>query len=59
MHDWEEMVDCALSQNSGEQELEMIAVYTRLSKLVEAAHLINVREVNHIGGMLKNRFIER
>jgi len=56
LHDWEEMVDCALSQCSGEQELEMIAVYSHLCKLVEAAHLINVREVNHIGGMLKNRF---
>ncbi len=55
LHDWEEVVDCALSQCSGELNLEMIAVYRRLCKLVEAAHLINVREVNHIGGMLKNR----
>ena len=55
LHDWEELVDCALSQCSGELNLEMIAIYTRLCKLVEATHLINVREVNHIGGMLKNR----
>jgi len=57
LHDWEEIVDCALSPCSGELEIEMIAVYTRLCKLVEAAHLINVREVNHIGGMLKNRVV--
>jgi len=57
LHDWEELVDCALSQCSGELNLEMIAVYTHLCKLVEATHLINVREVNHIGGMLKNRIL--
>lgn len=51
--DWEEIVDSALSPCSGELNIEMIAFYTYLCKLVEAAHLINVREVNHIGGMLK------
>jgi len=55
LNDWKEVVDCALSQCSGELNLEMISVYTHLCKLVEASHLINVREVNHIGGMLKNR----
>ena len=57
IHDLEETVDCALSKNSGELGLEMIAIYSHLAKLVEAAHLINVREVIHIGGILKNRFI--
>jgi hypothetical protein len=38
--------------------LEMIAIYSHLVKLVEAAHLINVREVIHIGGILKNRSID-
>ena len=57
LYDWKEIVDAALSQCTGELNLEMIALYTRLCKLVEAAHLINVREVNHVGGMLKNRFI--
>jgi len=56
VHDLEETVDCALSKNNGELGLEMIAIYSHLVKLTEAAHLINVREVTHIGGMLKNRF---
>lgn len=56
LHDWEEAVDCALSKSSGGMDLDKIAIYTRLCKLVEAVHLINVREVNHIGGTLKNRF---
>ena len=55
VHDLEEAVDCALMRNSGEMDLDMLAVYSHLAKLVEAAHLINVREVTHIGGMLKNR----
>src|SRR5665213_2576871 len=54
LHDWEEMVDCALSEFGGGMELDMIATYTHLAKLIEGAHLINVREVNHIGGTLKN-----
>lgn len=55
VHELEETVDCALSKNSGELGLEMIAIYSHLVKLIEAAHLINVREVTHIGGILKNR----
>jgi hypothetical protein len=51
------MVDAALSPCSGKLNIEMIAVYTLLCKLTESAHLINIREVNHIGGILKNRFI--
>jgi hypothetical protein len=57
VHDLEETVDCALSESKGELGLEMLAIYSHLVKLVEAAHLINVREVTHIGGILKNRFI--
>jgi hypothetical protein len=57
VHDLEEIADCALSNNNGELGLEMITIYTHLVKLTEAAHLINVREVTHIGGMLKNRFV--
>lgn len=57
IHDLEETVDCALSKNNGELGLEMIAIYSHLVKLTEAAHLINVREVTHIGGILKNRFV--
>ena len=58
VHDLEEIVDSALSESNGELGLEMICVYSHLVKLTEAAHLINVREVTHIGGILKNRFIE-
>jgi hypothetical protein len=57
VHDLEETADCALSKNSGELGLEMIAIYSHLVKLTEAAHLINVREVTHIGGLLKSRFV--
>lgn len=55
VHDVEEIVDCALSRNRGELGLNMLFIYVQLSKLVEAAHLINVREVTHVGGTLKNR----
>jgi hypothetical protein len=58
VHDLEEIVDSALSKNHGELDLEMISIYSHLVKLTEAAHLINVREVNHVGGILKTRFIE-
>ena len=57
IHDLEETVNSALSNNNGELGLEMIAIYTHLVKLTEAAHLINVREVTHIAGILKNRFV--
>jgi hypothetical protein len=58
LHDWEEAVECALSRSSGELGLEMLKIYSYLGKLLEAAHLINVREVTHVGGLLKNRFIQ-
>ena len=56
LHDWEEVVESALSKNSGGLGLEMTAVYRYLMKVVEAGHLINVREVNHLDGRLKGRF---
>jgi len=36
-------------------EKDMLSLYFHLTKLVEAAHLIDVRETTHIGGHLKNR----
>jgi hypothetical protein len=36
-------------------EKDMLSIYFHLTKLVEAAHLIDVRETTHIGGYLKNR----
>ena len=50
--------DYALSKFTGEYILpDTVRLYTNLLKLVEAAHLINIREVTHIGGHLKNRFV--
>lgn len=57
--DLDRIVDAALSEHSHELGFKMIAIYSHLTKLIEAAHLINVREVTHIGGILKNRFISR
>lgn len=36
-------------------EKDMLSIYFHLTKLIEAAHLIDVRETTHIGGHLKNR----
>jgi hypothetical protein len=36
-------------------EKDMLSLYLHLTKLIEAAHLIDVRETTHIGGHLKNR----
>jgi hypothetical protein len=36
-------------------EKDMFPIYIHLTKLVEAAHLIDVREINHIGGHIKDR----
>ena len=58
VHDWEQAVECALSRTSGKLGMDMLKIYSYLAKLVEAAHLINVREVTHVGGILKNRLIE-
>jgi len=56
VEDIEEITDCALSRFRGELHPDMLNIYTHLAKLVESAHLINVREVTHVGGHLKNRF---
>ena len=36
-------------------EKDMLSLYLHLTKLIEAAHLIDVRETTHIRGHLKNR----
>lgn len=56
VHDLEEIVDCALSRNKGELGLDIISIYTYLIKLVEAAHLINVRELNQNRRTSKGHF---
>lgn len=55
LHYWEELVETALSRSRGEPEGNVIAIYRHLVKLVEAAHLVDVREVTHVGGFLKLR----
>jgi hypothetical protein len=40
-------------------DLDTLSIYCYLTKLIEAAHLIDVRETNHIGGIVKNRLRER
>ena len=39
-------------------EMDTLSIYLFLTKLIEAAHLIDVREITHIGGMIKNRLRE-
>ena len=40
-------------------EFNTLQIIIHLTKLVEAVHLIDVREINHIGGNIKNRQKER
>lgn len=47
------LVETSLSEAGIEKD--MLSIYFHLTKLVEAAHLIDVRETTHIGGHLKNR----
>lgn len=39
--DWEELVEAALSRNRGDLDVNAIAAYRLLVKLVEAAHVLN------------------
>jgi len=53
-----EISECALvnmSLTEGGVEIDTLPLYIHLTKLVEAAHLIDVREINHIGGHIKSR----
>jgi hypothetical protein len=62
LQEWKEILKefayYALS-NSNLQELSdfpcIFILYELLTKLTEALHLIDVREVNHVGGFIKNR----
>jgi len=36
-----------------------LSIFIHLTKLIEAVHLIDVREINHIGGNIKNRQKDR
>lgn len=54
--DLQEVLNYSLSKYTDGLELELLAIYFHLTKLIEAAHLIDVREIVHIGGHIKNRF---
>lgn len=49
----EHILTYALSNCSEDIELNLLKLYLHLIRLMEAAHLIDVREVLHIGGYLK------
>jgi hypothetical protein len=40
-------------------EMDILSIYIHLTKLIEAAHLIDVREITHVGGHIKNRIAKR
>lgn len=54
---WRNIIDGALCPHESRYFINEILVYTHLVKLVEAAHLIDVRETVHVGGCLKNRLV--
>jgi hypothetical protein len=52
---WEKLVGSAMSRSRGGHSINIMAAYFLLVKLLEAVHLVDVREVNHVGGVLKDR----
>jgi len=50
---WERVVQGVLCADDALAPTAPVEVYTHLAKLVEAAHLVDVREVVHVGGCLK------
>ncbi len=50
-----DIIDGALCPEESHLFLNEITIYTKLVKLIEAAHLIDVREVVHVDGLLKGR----
>lgn len=55
--DLEGILQASLSRHAevADMNVELLPVYFHLTKLVEAAHLIDVRETTHIHGFLKNK----
>lgn len=54
--DLQEVLEYSLYKYTDGLELELLDIYFHLTKLIEAAHLIDVREITHVGGRIKNRF---
>jgi len=62
LDEWKEelhdLMEFALGKTSFSEacvDFDTLNIYFHLTKLIEAAHLIDVREVTHIGGNIKNR----
>ena len=53
LNSWEQVVENAFCSDSTSITAPL-TVCTHLIKLVEAAHLVDVREVTHVGECLKN-----
>jgi hypothetical protein len=56
--DLQEVLDYALVKDSLFEAgvfIDCLSIYLHMTKLIEAAHLIDVRETYHIGGMIKNK----
>ncbi|MBO9618540.1 MAG: hypothetical protein J7539_05830 [Niabella sp.] len=51
--DINQILDYALSRDTADCVPDLLPLYLHLPKLMEAAHLIDVREVLHVGGVLK------
>lgn len=57
--DMQEILEYALTDMSFFEAgltFDVLSIYVHLTKLLEAAHLVDVREVTHVGGYIKNRF---
>ena len=57
-HHIKEVLSYALSSCTNDCELDLLKLYLQLTRLMEAAHLIDVREVLHIGGHLKPALVK-
>jgi len=57
-NDLQEILNYALGKDSLFEAgiyIDCLSIYLHLTKLIEAVHLIDVRGIYHIGGMIKNR----
>ncbi|HTG56852.1 MAG TPA: hypothetical protein VL943_11325, partial [Niabella sp.] len=49
----DEIIDYAFASYADKCDLNLLALFLHFTKLMEAAHLIDVREITHLGGYLK------
>lgn len=57
LHKWradlQEVLENALTKSPNDMEVQPLPVYIHLTKLIESAHLINLREIAHVSGRKK------